>query len=326
MQNLSSMPWSDVVAVGIRTTADGPYAEDVFWQFVLRDGFLEIPGGCITGVLFDELSGRLPGLDHAKIVRAMGTTRERIFRVWHRDESRFSPNRDELAARFSTLVRKVGGNPEAARPVFDRVYDAWGAESRRYHGIEHLVDCLRELDAANAPAPTADVAELALWYHDVVYEPQANDCEERSAGRLLADAVVAAIPEAFASQAADLVRATAHAPPGEHGDAAAADLVIDIDLSILGRDGLRFMDYEYAIEEEYAPTSRLAFFVRRGRFLASLLERDRIFRTDFFHARYERRARAQIEALLTSPRYRGYRWLRWMPRSHDGSRSWPLFG
>jgi hypothetical protein len=119
MVDLSSLPWPDVCAVGIRTTADGPFAEDVFWQFVLAERCFEIPGQCVDGSAFDELCARLPGVDHEKIVRAMGSANERIFRIWHREDSRFRPGRDELAARFRALVGRLGGAPEAAPPVFD---------------------------------------------------------------------------------------------------------------------------------------------------------------------------------------------------------------
>jgi predicted metal-dependent HD superfamily phosphohydrolase len=310
MTNLDAIPWSDVVSVGIRTSADGPYCEDFFWMFVLRDGSFELPGSMVDSSTFDELTRRLPGLDFGKFIHATGSTRDRIFRVWHHEESRFAPKRDELAARFGALVARVGGDPAAASPVFDRLYAAWSAESRRYHNVEHLIDCLRELDGANARVPTADLVELALWYHDVVYEPRAGDCEERSARMLVLDAAALAIPLASAMDAAALVRATQHGALSDAARSVGADLVADIDLSILGRDVLRFMDYEFSVEEEYAPASTIRFRFARGRFLATLLDREPLFRTEHFHSRYEERARGHIRALLDSPRYRSYRWLR----------------
>jgi predicted metal-dependent HD superfamily phosphohydrolase len=207
-----------------------------------------------------------------------------------------------LLARFRALVAKLGGNPDAAAPAFDRLYAAWSADSRRYHDLNHLVDCLHEIDTANAPAPTTDIAELALWYHDAIYEAGASDCEERSARWLAADAADLAIPGSVADAAADLVRATAHGRAATRSDLA-AQLVLDVDLSILGKDSLRFMDFDYGVEEEYAAIPRQAFRTGRARFLATMLARDRLYLTDHFHARYEQRARQQIAALLASSRY-----------------------
>jgi predicted metal-dependent HD superfamily phosphohydrolase len=310
---LSALPWAEVIAVGIRTTAGGPLVDDLFWQFLLADRCLEVPGSLIDGAAFDELSHRLPGIDHMKVIRATGSTAERIYRVWHRDESRYSPGDEELAARYLALVGRLGGSAETARAAFDRVRAAWGADGRCYHGVEHLVDCLRELDAASADPATADVVELALWYHDVVHDPCARDAEERSARRLIADAEALAIPAGAARTAAELVRSTAHAVGATTPASLAAELIADIDLSILGRDALRFMDYEYGVEEEHARMGTLRFRIARGAFLAGLLARPHLFHTEAFRARYEQRARAQLTSLLASPRYRGYRWLRWLP-------------
>lgn len=280
------MDWSEVVAVAIRTSADGPFEEDVFWQFLMTDGWFEVPAGDL-----DVLYAHLPGLDSEKLIRASMSTRPRVFRVWHRDEPRFT--REQLAARFAALVETLGGVPDAA--VFDRLYAAWSAPARRYHDVEHLGECLRELDGVGG----APVAELALWYHDLVYEPGASDCEERSALALVADGH---LPARVMAEAADLVRATAHGRVSSAG----AELVVDIDLAILGRDTLRFMDYEYGVEEEFAFVPTAEFLRARGRFLASLLARPHIFQTAHFRAKYEQSARGQIAALLRSPRYAGH--------------------
>jgi predicted metal-dependent HD superfamily phosphohydrolase len=306
-----SIPWPEVVAVAIRTTADGPFAEDVFWQLVLRDRWLELPSSAVGDGFFDELRAQLPGLAWDKVVTAMGSTEPRVFRLWHREDAHFCPADRELAARFAALVGRLGGDCVAAAPVFERLRAAWGAAARRYHGLEHLVDCLRELDRARPIAEVADPAELALWYHDAIYEPGGQACEDRSAALLEADAAALGIAAEAAALAIAAVRATAHGAlaPG----APVTDLVLDVDLSILGRDALRFMDYEHAIEEEYAPPSIPAFRWARGRFLAALLARPQIFRTPAFRERYERRVRVQIAELLASRRYRAYRWLRWLP-------------
>lgn len=300
------IPWDNLVAVGIRTTADGPFDEDVFWQFLLEDGLIELPGSTFGGL--ETLTRRLPGFDSLKVVRAMGSCEERIFRVWHREESRDRPDEASLRRRFGRLVGRLGARANVDA-VFFRLHADWSSTARRYHDVEHLADCLRELDR-EPESPSRDVIELALWYHDAVYEPGASDSEERSATRLVADAAELGLATAHARAAAALVRATAHGAHQEGGDLAA--LVADIDLSILGRDPLRFMEYEYGVEEELAAIPRIALRRGRGSFLARLLEAP-IYRTASFRERFEDAARANIAALLESPRYRPYRWLRWLP-------------
>jgi predicted metal-dependent HD superfamily phosphohydrolase len=293
--------WGDVVSVGIRTTGDGPWAEDLYWMFLLRDGLVEFPAALMNDEHMRVLGQNLPGLNYGKMIYAMGTARERMFRVWHHGNT---PWRDDLYRdRFVRLVERLGGQAESAPDVFVDLVTQWCANARHYHNLEHLAECLSSLDNTGDTSPQRDPVELALWFHDAVYVAGAPDNEARSADLLLAESERLGIDRADALAAADLVRLTSHtAEPAALSPPAA--LLLDIDLSILGADPLRFMEYEHSIEEEFAHIPRDQFKVGRRQFLASLLARPHIFSTDTFRERYEATARAQLSALLDSSRYR----------------------
>jgi len=296
-------PWSDLKALAIRTTGDGPWATDVFWLFVTKAGAFELPGPLVGSEQLRVLQERLEGFDNEKVIRAMGSAEERIFRVWHEGADRTRWHPEKYRARFRALVQRLGGEPGACEAVFEELAAAWGESHRRYHNREHLAECLEQLEGA-------DVAELALWFHDAVYHADAPGNEERSAQLLLAACARLHIAQGTADAAASLVRATAHdSTAGEVGPDVA--LVLDVDLSILGAEVTRFMEYEYAIEEEFKHVPTFKFRLGRGRFLASLLARPFLFRTPLFRDRYETKARAQLTALLNSPRYRAFRIARW---------------
>ena len=305
------IPWTDLRSVGIRTTAAGAWAEDVFWLFLSRQGALEIPGEAMTGARLSVLQAQLPGIDNGKIIRAMGSVEERMFRVWHEDAERAGWNEARGRARFGALVHRLGGEKKAAGETFERLAGAWGEPHRRYHDPEHLAECLRQLDLGGMGEGAADVVELALWFHDAVYVAGSPDNEASSAQLLLGECGRLKISRLTAERAGALVRATAHGAPGDEPGPEAA-LMLDVDLSVLGADPVRFLEYEYAIEEEFEKTSKLRFKIGRGRFLASLLARRSIFHTPWFRERYEVVARAQLSALLRSRRYRAFRLTRWL--------------
>jgi predicted metal-dependent HD superfamily phosphohydrolase len=311
------IPWTDLRSVGIRTTAAGPWAEDVFWLFVLREGAIELPGEALSGNHLAVLQAQLPGLDNKKIVLAMGSTEERMFRVWHKDAERAGWNDARCRTRFGLLVERLGGDAKGAGETFEKLASAWGEPGRRYHNREHLAECLHQLDLAGESATA--VAELALWFHDAVYVAGAPDNEERSSQFLISECHRLQIDRKVVEAAAALVRATAH---GTHGNGLGAEgaLVLDVDLSILGSDPVRFLEYEYAIEAEFEKIPKLKFRIGRGRFLASLLARPSIFRSTFFRERYEAVARAQVSALLKSPRYRAFRLTSWLRNPLRGLR------
>jgi len=87
--------WDEITEALIFTTSEGPFAEDVF--FALRgqgqNGVL-IPQGLATRHdLLRVLQARLPGLDNAEIIRAMGCTDDARFVIWPRRQSPQGQNR-----------------------------------------------------------------------------------------------------------------------------------------------------------------------------------------------------------------------------------------
>src|SRR6516225_1389515 len=114
------VPWTDLRAVGIRTTSAGPWLEDLVWMFLSRGGLLEIPGAAMTGAHLAVLQARLKGLDNPKLIRAMGSADERVFRVWHENAELTGWNDARNRIRFGALIQRLGGDPEAAGATFER--------------------------------------------------------------------------------------------------------------------------------------------------------------------------------------------------------------
>lgn len=81
------MRWSELRAVLIKTTSDGPWVDDLFWVLVGERGGCVVPSeahGC------DQLMQRLqqlPGFDNDVIIEASAVTEDRTFVCWKRDET-----------------------------------------------------------------------------------------------------------------------------------------------------------------------------------------------------------------------------------------------
>lgn len=300
--------WHEVQAVGIRTTSAGPFAEDLFWQFVVGGGAVELPGSEVTGNAFDVIRRAFPTLDCCKLIDAMGSTEDRQFRLWS-PNGPARPDATILRGRFVGLVTRLGARSDGG-PIAERLLAAWNEPQRFYHDVEHLAECLATVDEALEAGANHDLAELALWYHDAVYDPRGKDNEGKSARSLETDGAVLGLPTELTLRGANLVRATAHGSAGPSDDPLAA-LVCDIDLAILGRDAMRFLEFEDSVRMEYAHVGSLAFAIARGRFLASLMDLPRIYASQWAHERFEDAARRNIGELLGSPRYLAWRVFRW---------------
>ncbi len=171
---------------------------------------------------------------------------------------------------------------------------------RFYHGVDHLEDCLRHLDAHAAAAAAAAEIEIALWFHDAIYDIRASDNEERSTA-WARDAISGAewqdpgVAAALGERVADLILATQHAAVPAAAD---ARLMVDIDLAILGSGEERFDRYERDVRREYRWVPGFLYRRKRAEVLRSFLDRPSIFLTAPFRTRYESRARSNLERSL----------------------------
>lgn len=203
-----------------------------------------------------------------------------------------------LPDRWERLMERIGarGDRGGAYADLDRRY----REPRRaYHTWAHVADCLAELDGVSDLAVRPEAVELALWFHDAVYDPGASDNEERSAALLREAGARLGLDVDLAAAAAALVLATAHrAGPGREPAGGDAALVRDIDLAILGAPPARFRAYEDAVRREYGHLTDAEWRAGRSAVLTMFLERPRLYATDAFRDRREARARRNLAASL----------------------------
>jgi len=187
-------------------------------------------------------------------------------------------------------ARQVNGG------LMNQLVAAYSEPQRHYHTLQHLRECLAHVDAAATLARRPAEVELALWFHDAVYEPRRADNEERSADWARASVRAAGCEEAAAQRVHALVLATrTHEAPADDPD---TRLLLDIDLAILGAAPERFAQYERQIRAEYAHVPEADFRAGRARILAGLLARERLYATDPFRDALEQRARANLQQAL----------------------------
>jgi predicted metal-dependent HD superfamily phosphohydrolase len=203
--------------------------------------------------------------------------------------------------RWSRLWAAAGAMGDPA-PWYAKLTEAYAEPARRYHNQQHIAECLAEFDAARQLAQQPVAAELALWFHDAVYDPKAGDNEEQSAA-LAKRCLEAAGRADLARTVAILVMATKL-----HGTDAGPDaaLVVDVDLSILGKGEARFAEYETQIRQEYSWVPKLVFKPKRAKILQRFLDRERIYTHEHFVTRYEQSARRNLEdSIRKLKRFRG---------------------
>lgn len=196
----------------------------------------------------------------------------------------------ELETRFNDLVSRCAPDADAAS-LYETIADKYSEPHRRYHTLEHIQHCLSQLDEARHLADDPDAIELALWFHDLIYDPTADDNERRSAETF--DSLLGALmPAERAVHVRRLIVDTEY--PSEPGDRD-GKLMVDIDLSSFALPWDQFMRDTEDIRSEYSHVPEKQFYAGKLKFLDKLLSRPRFYLTDHFHDRLESQARANIE-------------------------------
>ena len=204
----------------------------------------------------------------------------------------------QVKTKWTELWQKLGVKG-AQESHLDTMVAHYSEPHRAYHNLAHISDCLEQFGPVRSRAHNAGAVELAIWYHDVIYDPRAKDNEERSAEVAVHVAGEAGLPVSFQESVKALILATKKHDASLDRDAA---LIVDVDLSILGRDPDRFDQYESQIRQEYNWVSEEAFAAGRTAVLESFLARPAIYGTEFFKSRYERHARENLERSIRSLR------------------------
>jgi predicted metal-dependent HD superfamily phosphohydrolase len=200
----------------------------------------------------------------------------------------------DLSGRFTLLWQRLAAltPPE---PVFSALLQAYSEPHRSYHNVTHLCHCLEELDTARSLAEYPDEVEVALWFHDAVYEPLAKDNEARSAALAEQELLAASVSQGIIARVVSLTMATKHDGSPTTLD---AQLIVDIDLAILGQPPERFDAYEAGIRREYSMVPEDQFRQGRTVILEAFLRRPAIYHTDHFREQYEATARENLQRSL----------------------------
>jgi predicted metal-dependent HD superfamily phosphohydrolase len=179
-----------------------------------------------------------------------------------------------------------------------RLVAAWSRWPRRYHGTAHLLACLQALEAVTTQCEHPNAVAWALWFHDAVYWPWSRRNEARSADWARDSALALGLPDSFAQRVHTLVMATAHGAAAAAASAATgidAELVIDIDLGILGQPRPVYERYAGDVRREYFWVSTSRFRRGRAAVLRHFLSQPFIYRTPHFRAELEARARDNLQ-------------------------------
>lgn len=192
--------------------------------------------------------------------------------------------------------------PGVVRPWVEELGRIYSGVDRHYHNMGHIDACLALVEELRGEFLDVEAAEVAVWFHDVIYDARRGDNEERSAAFAEERLRQSGMGAERVRRVVELILATRHKGVPGDGD---GRLVVDIDLAILGAEWEVFEAYEMGVRREYGHLRDEVFWPGRGAFLEGLLGRGRIYGTEILEGRLEGRARVNVLRSIERVRGRG---------------------
>lgn len=199
------------------------------------------------------------------------------------------------------LARRYGASKTSARVMFNNIATRYNEKHRHYHNLSHLDAVFFQFDQVRHLLFEQDAVAFALFFHDVIYDPESQTNELDSA--VFAEEILKHLPK-MDDHGVTLIKNMILATES-HNEYYNHDVkyMLDIDLSVLGSDEDTYRAYAKNIRKEYAHIKNDGEFytARRDRFLIPFSKRQ-IFKTASFQNKFEDQAHKNIKRELTQIR------------------------
>ena len=199
--------------------------------------------------------------------------------------------------RWNALVSPLMPDTARCAKMYQQLVAAYDGPGRYYHNLRHVQTLLATVDEYAELVEDRPVVELAVWFHDAVYNYLSSENETRSAElarQFLAHSTLSTERQA---RVAYLIECTAqHA--ATHAPAPDLDFFLDADLRVLGAEPADYTEDARQIRQEYRLVPAVLYRRGRRKVLEQLLNTPELYRTTEFQQRFEAAARRNLRAEL----------------------------
>ena len=197
---------------------------------------------------------------------------------------------------------------EQVRILWQDIAMRYNETQRVYHSLQHIQQLFGQFEQVKHNLHEPHIIALALFYHDVIYEPTQSDNELKSA-EYAVKSLTGYLSAEQCQHIYALIMMTANHQIDENdewSDKAKekdrycdAAYLLDMDLSILGASWSEYEQYAHAVRQEYAHVADGDYRVGRIAVLKELLAHPTLYLTGYYYARLEKQARKNIEHEIT---------------------------
>lgn len=208
-----------------------------------------------------------------------------------------------LSNDFSRHLAAVNSDmtPAKSSMLWQDIASRYNEPQRAYHTLRHIQQLFGQFEKIKHLLHKPHIIALAIYYHDVIYEPTRSDNELQSAEYAL-DKLTGYLNKEQCQHIYTLIMMTATHELNEWADenkASDAAYLLDMDLSVLGAPWVEYEKYAQAVRQEYSHVAKENYRVGRIAVLESLLAHPQLYLTDYYYERLETQARVNIKREIT---------------------------
>jgi predicted metal-dependent HD superfamily phosphohydrolase len=196
-----------------------------------------------------------------------------------------------LKETFLKLLSNYTDNNRVTNDLWIEIEQHYSDKERHYHTLHHLDNVLAQLNRIKGELRDWDTMLFTLYYHDIIYNVQRSDNEEKSAELAEKRMKQIDVPDDSIELCTKQILATKSHLKSPNSD---TNYFTDADLSILGHDPETYLLYSQNVRKEYTMYSDFDYNMGRKKVLNYFLAMERIFKTDFFYSKFETPARKNI--------------------------------
>lgn len=197
-----------------------------------------------------------------------------------------------LKQTFIKLLTNYTDNDSLTNELWTEIDKNYSSKKRHYHTLQHLDSLLTQLTDVKDEIQNWNTILFTLYYHDIVYNSLKSDNEEKSAElaekRMKQISVSIDTIELCKNQ----ILATKSHIKSTDSD---TNYFTDADLSVLGQNWETYSLYYKNVRKEYSIYPDFVYNPGRKKILIHFLSMDRIFKTDFFHNKFEIQAKQNLQ-------------------------------
>ncbi len=198
-----------------------------------------------------------------------------------------------MQTRWNALVTPLLPDAALRDATYQQLAVAYSDPGRHYHNLRHVQNLLDTVDQYTALMADREVVELAVWFHDAVYDYRSSENEARSAELARQFLACTSLNPARQAQVVYLIECTAH-HTAPHAPAPDLDFFLDADLQILGAAEADYAEYAHQIRQEYRLVPAVLYRRGRRQVLEQLLNTPELYRTPEFRERLDAAARRNL--------------------------------